>query len=189
MPPITINTTSPATQADPGLPHDPHQASDKTLGSAASVPRHADPSAARQSAQPGTRAQDVKGAPNESIRGRVFALKDGSGYVIQSSNGRYYQLDSSGGNGLVSSSSAGYVDIAQVNVVGGPISRVDTYADPSTPELPHTTAELPDLPPIINAEHAQDASRMAHIMIRQSPQAALRSQANLDSASVLSLLR
>lgn len=73
--------------------------------------------------EPGTNhAAGTRGGPPaaESITGKVYALKDGSGYVALATDGHYYKLDP-GGGGLTYASASGPVDKSMVDVTHGPV--------------------------------------------------------------------
>lgn len=56
----------------------------------------------------------------ESATGKVYALKDGSGYVALATDGHYYKLEP-GGAGLTYASASGPVDKSMVDVSHGPV--------------------------------------------------------------------
>jgi len=116
------------------------------------------------------------------------------------------------GNGLTFSRAGGFVEAAMVDVAHGPVKSVQTEPDR---EVGATTAEaigaagadasgegvevrlsgdaprgLPAPHPVLHdAGHAVASSRMTHAQIRQQPEAAVVSQANLSAQSVAALLR
>jgi len=135
------------------------------------------------------------GKPPQPITGKVFALKDGSGYAALASDGNYYRVDA--GNGLTFSRAGGFVEAAMVDVAHGPVKSVQTEPDR---DVGAATAEvrlsgdaprgLPAPHPVLHdAGHAVASSRMTHAQIRQQPEAAVVSQANLSAQSVAALLR
>ena len=150
------------------------------------------------------------GKPTQPITGRVFALRDGSGYAALASDGNYYRVDP--GNGLTFSRAGGFVDAAMVDVEYGPVK----FAMPGADRDVGTTATGPDgatganasddgvdvqlsgnaprglpapHPALHDAGHAVASSRTTHAQIRQQPEAAVVSQANLSAQSVAALLR
>ena len=161
------------------------------------------PDAPHQSARQG-------GKPPQPITGKVFALKDGSGYAALASDGNYYRVDA--GSGLMFSRAGGFVDVAMVDVVHGPVQSVKagpdrdvstatpgpdgaTGADASDDGVDvqlsgHAPRGLPAPHPVLHdAGHAVASSRTTHAQIRQQPEAAVVSQANLSAQSVVALLR
>lgn len=153
-------------------------------------------------------APDDRSHPdNGPITGKVFALKDGSGYAVLGSDGHYYRLPASGQSGAA----AGFVDAAFVNVAGGPVSAVGPPSGVHEPDAhrtrgdaahdPHDAgqATLPGQkgaaqasaprPALHDAEHANAVSREAKAAIIGQPEAAVRSQANASAPEVLALLR
>ncbi|HKU80275.1 MAG TPA: hypothetical protein VJQ42_10550 [Rhodanobacteraceae bacterium] len=150
------------------------------------------------------------GKPPQPITGKVFALKDGSGYAALASDGNYYRVDA--GDGLTFSRAGGFVDAAMVDVVHGPVKSVQTRPDrdvgTATAEpLGATGADPSDEgvevrlsgdaprglpaphPALHDAGHAVASSRTTHAQIRQQPDTAVVSQANLSAQSVAALLR
>ena len=150
------------------------------------------------------------GKPPQPITGKVFALKDGSGYAALASDGNYYRVDA--GDGLTFSRAGGFVDIAMVDVAHGPVKSVKTGPDRdvgtvAAEPVGATGADAFDdgvdvqlsgnaprglsapHPALTDARHAVATSRATHAHIRQQPEAAVDSQANLSAQSVLALLR
>jgi len=150
------------------------------------------------------------GKPPQPITGKVFALKDGSGYAALASDGNYYRVDA--GDGLTFSRAGGFVDAAMVDVVHGPVKSVQTRPDrdvgTATAEpVGATGADASDdgvevqlsgnaprglpvpHPALHDAGHAVASSRTTHAQIRQQPDTAVVSQANLSAQSVAALLR
>ncbi|HEX5954240.1 MAG TPA: hypothetical protein VFY94_13785 [Rhodanobacteraceae bacterium] len=149
------------------------------------------------------------GKPPQPITGKVFALKDGSGYAALASDGNYYRVDA--GNGLTFSRAGGFVDAAMVDVAHGPVKSVKTEPDR---DLVTATAEptgaadadgsddgvdvqlsgnaprgLPAPHPALHdAGHALASSHETRALMVRKPGAAVDSQANLSPQSVLSLL-
>jgi hypothetical protein len=146
------------------------------------------------------------GHPPQPITGKVFALKDGSGYAALASDGNYYRVDAGSGHGLTFSRTGGFVDAAMVDVVHGPVKSVlpgtpgpdDTAAtdadaadDGVEVQLSgHAPRDLPAPHPVLTETgHAVASSRATHAHIRRQPEAAVGSQANLSAQTVLALLR
>lgn len=143
--------------------------------------------------------------PLQPITGKVYALKDGSGYAALASDGHYYRVDAGRGHGLTFSRVSGFVDVSMVDVARGPVKTtgagpdhdmrgkeparqpgdgVEVRLSGNAPHdgLPEPRATLRD------AGHAVASSRETHALIVQKPGAAVESQANLSPQSVLSLL-
>ena len=150
------------------------------------------------------------GKPPQPITGKVFALKDGSGYAALASDGNYYRVDAD--NGLTFSRSGGFVEAAMVDVAHGPVKSVqtgpahdvDTAADEQVDAMGADASDdgvdvqlsgnaprgLPaSRPALHDPRHAVASSRSTHAQIRQQPEAAVVSQANLSAQSVAALLR
>jgi hypothetical protein len=161
------------------------------------------PDAPRPPAQQG-------GNPQQPITGRVFALRDGSGYAALASDGNYYRVGT--GNGLMFSRAGGFVDAAMVDVEYGPVKFAMPGADRAVGTVtmgPDGAADadasddgvdvqlsgnaprgLPAPHPVLHdAGHAVASSRTTHAQIRQQPETAVVSQANLSAQSVVALLR
>lgn len=83
-------------------------------------------------AQPPRSRADNASSSAKPITGKVYALKDGSGYVALASDGSYYRVDADSGHGLAFSRAGGFVDASMVDVVGGPVSTVEADPDPGT---------------------------------------------------------
>lgn len=64
---------------------------------------------------------------SEPATGKVYALKDGSGYVALASDGHYYRLEA-GASGMVFASASGPVDTANVDVTHGPVRSMQRAA-------------------------------------------------------------
>ncbi|HEY9111926.1 MAG TPA: hypothetical protein VIM92_09160 [Rhodanobacteraceae bacterium] len=140
----------------------------------------------------------------QPITGKVYALKDGSGYAALASDGSYYRVDIGNGHGLIFSRTGGFVDAAMVDVVHGPVKSVEARSDRDTHAGPHddgielhlsVSGARPDdaspsaqHPALKDSGHAAVSSREAHTLIVQKPGAAVDSQANLSAQNVLSLL-
>ncbi|HEU0277941.1 MAG TPA: hypothetical protein VFQ95_08990 [Rhodanobacteraceae bacterium] len=158
-------------------------------------------------AAPGTgHADSAPPAPEHDasvrITGKVFALRDGSGYAALGSDGHYYRVDG-GGHGLAYAHSGDFVDASQVNVARGPVSAVELDAGgkhvsgtggrstdsgpalhpPAPPQNAQANAALPD------AEHAASQSHATREWIAEHPHTAVRSQANVPPHNAISLLR
>lgn len=150
----------------------------------------------------GTKPQAPAVAP---ITGKVFALKDGSGYAALASDGSYYRVDVGSGHGLIFSRSGGFVDVSMVDVAHGPVKAIETGprrdtggAEPAGQPADGVEVRLsgnaprdalPATGPVLHdAGHAVASSREMHALIVQKPGAAVDSQANLSPQSVLSLL-
>lgn len=190
MPLTPISPTTQGTHVDQPARQRAHASATQHLPGAIET-RHVDAAAAEQAAQPAVRVQSHKATTHAATAGHIFALRDGSGYVIQGSDGHYYRLDASASSALAASPPGfGYVDSALVNVNAGTVS---IGAGGSVPQLklPGSSSEPPSMPlPLIkDAGDARQAVDTAHTLIHQSPATALSSQANLDPMSVLLLLR
>lgn len=154
---------------------------------------------------------DAPRSPRQPITGKVFALRDGSGYAALASDGNYYRVDVGHGHGLTFSRAGGCVDAAMVDVDHGPVKSVQPDQDPGAdPGAAHPTGvesighrgdgidvtlsgNIPrGLPAPQHAlkdiRHAAATSREARTLIVQEPGAAVDSQANLSPQSVQSLL-
>lgn len=66
---------------------------------------------------------------SEPVPGRIYALKDGSGYVALASDGHYYKLEP-GGGGFTYAAASGPVDTSMVDVTHGPVRRMRPVATP-----------------------------------------------------------
>lgn len=161
--------------------------------------------AAGQHAAPGVgRADGAPPAPepNAAVRitGKVFALRDGSGYAALGSDGHYYRVDG-GGHGPAYAHSGGFVDASQVNVARGPVSAVELDAGGKpAPDAggrapgpaPHPSA-LPGHPlpdgALTDTERAALQSHATRELIAGHPRTAMRSQANVPPRNAISLLR
>lgn len=150
----------------------------------------------------GTKPQAPAVAP---ITGKVFALKDGSGYAALASDGSYYRVDVGSGHGLIFPRSGGFVDVSMVDVAHGPVKTIEAGPDqdmrvaniarhPDDGIEVRLSGNAPrDAPPatgpvLHDAGHAVASSRETRALIVQKPGAAVDSQANLSPQSVLSLL-
>lgn len=160
----------------------------------------------------------AKAAPPKSghaapvrITGKVFALRDGSGYAALGSDGNYYRVDGGAGHGLAHARSGGFVDASMVNVAGGPVSAVQLDAgraagptpphgadagrpDPvprsAAPESPSDSAlPGPHAAALADPQHAASRSQDTRELIAGHPRTAMRSQANLPPRNAISLLR
>jgi hypothetical protein len=150
------------------------------------------------------------GKPPQPITGKVFALKDGSGYAALASDGNYYRVED--GSGLTFSRAGGFVEAAMVDVAHGPVRSVKAEPDrdinsSAAEPVGATGADASDEgvdvrlsgnaprglpaphPALQDAGHAVASSRTTHAQIRQQPEAAVVSQANLSAQSVVALLR
>jgi hypothetical protein len=88
-------------------------------------PSHNARQAQRPVAQDATACStDVSARSEERVAGKVFALKDGSGYATQGSDGRYYRLKTSLGNGVATAVSSRSIEAALVDVVAGAVTRL-----------------------------------------------------------------
>lgn len=161
---------------------------------------HADDTDAGSSASPRAPAAP---AP---FTGKVYALKDGSGYVAFSGDGRYYRVEVGSGHGLLPSRSGGMVDAAQVDLARGPV-RAARLASGTRHEPPPSSAAAghPDAAdqtmssgrarnpvetgpaPTPVPPDAVDPQRARELMQRD-PAHALRSHANIDPCDTVSLL-
>lgn len=167
--------------------------------------------AAPDGPRPQTPAAQPRSKPLQPITGKVYALKDGSGYAALASDGHYYRVDAGRGHGLTFSRAGGFVDIAMVDVAHGPVKAADNQPDQAvntTADVTgHPSARRSDdgvevqlsgkrprhgvpghRPALKNAGHTVASSREAHTLIVQQPGAAVDSQANLSAQNVLSLL-
>lgn len=98
-----------------------------------------------RSGEPGARrAADPHAAPpaSEPVSGKVYALKDGSGYVALASDGHYYKLEP-GGGGVTYAAASGPVDTSMVDVTHGPVRRMPSTAGPHAAKAPPQDAHLP----------------------------------------------
>ncbi|HJR14738.1 MAG TPA: hypothetical protein VJ833_12675 [Rhodanobacteraceae bacterium] len=161
--------------------------------------------------RPQTPAAQPGSKPVQPITGKVYALKDGSGYAALASDGHYYRVDTGRGHGLTFSRAGGFVDVAMVDMAHGLVQTVETRSDQdantTADVIGHRPARRPDdgvevrlsgkrprnglpkqHPALKNAGHAVASSREAHTLIMQKPAAAVDSQANLSAQNVLSLL-
>ncbi len=156
-------------------------------------------------------APDAKPAAPVRITGRIFALRDGSGYAALGSDGNYYRVDGSGSRGLAYARTGGFVDASMVNVTGGPVSVVQARATaPTDAGLPHAaTGQAPNAAAgqagpqsapipgaagssdagLPDAEHAATQSHATRQLIAEHPRTAMRSQANVPPHNAISLLR
>lgn len=167
--------------------------------------------AAPDASHPPPPATQPRGKPVQPITGKVYALKDGSGYAALASDGHYYRVDAGRGHGLTFSRAGGFVDVAMVDVTHGPMKTVepqpDQDANTTTGATGHQSTPRSDdgvqvqlsgnrtrngLPrqrhALKNAGHAAASSRETHTLIVQKPAAAMDSQGNLSAQNVLSLL-
>ena len=149
------------------------------------------------------------GKPPQPITGKVFALKDGSGYAALASDGNYYRVDA--GEGLTFSRAGGFVDAAMVDVAHGPVKSVKTRPERDIGTATAEPAGATDTdasedgvevrlsgnaprglpaphPALQDAGHAVASSRETRALIMRKPGTAVDSQANLSPQSVLSLL-
>src|SRR5690348_12827999 len=149
------------------------------------------------------------GKPPQPITGKVFALKDGSGYAALASDGNYYRVED--GSGLTFSRAGGFVEAAMVDVAHGPVRSVKTEPDrdidtSAAEPVGATGADASDEgvdvrlsgnaprglpaphPALQDAGHAVASSRETRALIMRKPGTAVDSQANLSPQSVLSLL-
>lgn len=157
--------------------------------------------------------------PAATPTGKVYALKDGSGYVALASDGNYYRVDGGSGHGLLYSSADSFVSTSMVNLTRGPVSsmggivkRVDpvspaaqalagkpaeragesTVVELSLPGSHRSEATVDGQPVPAQLEgsgQANASSREVHTLIGQKPDHAIRSQANISAQQTLSLLR
>lgn len=153
------------------------------------------------------RPQTSDGRPPQSFTGRVYALKDGSGYAALASDGSYYRVDAGSGHGLMFSRAGGFVDAAMVDVVHGPVKSLaprsigTVHAQDASPKHGAgdegvevhllgggARGEEATVPALEDAGHAATSSRETRALMVQKPGAALDSQANLAPQNVLSLL-
>lgn len=139
------------------------------------------------------------------ITGKVFALRDGSGYAALGSDGKYYRVDGGAGHGLAYARAGGFVDASMVNVAGGPVSAVQLdagrapvqgtgagAADPVPQAAAPSGAGAPPASPeasLADPEHAASRSHAARELIAGHPRTAMRSQANVPPRNAISLLR
>lgn len=77
------------------------------------------------------------------ITGKVYALKDGSGYVALASDGHYYKLDTAG-SGFIYASASGVVDASVVDIAGGPVRNVRGTPARTAPHPHADNAHLAD---------------------------------------------
>src|SRR6185437_8836864 len=96
------------------------------LGALPDAPRPQTPAA-----QPGSK-------PLQPITGKVYALKDGSGYAALASDGHYYRVDTGRGHGLTFSRAGGFVDVAMVDVAHGPVKTAEARSEQDA----NTTADV-----------------------------------------------
>lgn len=150
--------------------------------------------------------QPSKHAAPVHITGRIFALRDGSGYAALGSDGHYYRVDGGAGHGLAYARAGGSVDASMVNVTGGPVSavRLDAADTPAAvgnarghdaEGLPKSAIAdpapgdaKPDAP-LPDAQRAATESRATRRLIAEHPHSAMRSQANVPPYNAISLLR